>query len=153
MVWFVLVCELRTLHYLHKVMVDNTFTIEVLCEVLSYLVVETLVVEPEDTESLFIQPGPDLMTLVTRTPLGINSHRILVTDERMIPTPQTDIDAAGDAPEVPGFPWWMFHAGDVILGAGTYVWVSGRLPRTLRLQTAHVRRRPWSGNSMASVTE
>jgi sortase A len=122
--------------HLDKVMVDDTFTIEVFGETLAYRVTETLVVEPENTETLLIQPGKDLMTLVTCTPLGINSHRILVTGERLFPTPQSDIDAAGEAPDVPGFPWWMFIAGGVIMGAGTYVWISGRPPRAVRLQAA-----------------
>ncbi|MFJ6535612.1 class C sortase [Paenarthrobacter sp. NPDC091711] len=117
---------------LDKVAVDDTFTIEVFNEVLTYRVVETLVVEPQETESLLIQPGKDLLTLVTCTPLGINSHRILVTGERVIPTPQSDVDAAGQRPDIPGFPWWMLTAGGVIVAAGTYVWLSGRPPRALR---------------------
>lgn len=124
---------------LDKVTVGETFTIEVFGEILAYRVTETRVVEPEDTESLLVQPGKDLITLVTCTPLGINSHRILVTGERVLPTPQADIDAAGDAPDVPGFPWWMVIAGGVIVAAGTYVWVSGRPPRAVRLQAAQER--------------
>lgn len=123
---------------LNKIVVNDTFTVEVFGEVLTYRVTETIVVAPEDTESLFIQPGKDLMTLVTCTPLGINSHRILVTGERIIPTPLSDIDASGETPDVPGFPWWMFIAGGVILGAGTYVWVSGR-PREVRTGQARGR--------------
>lgn len=119
---------------LNEVKVGETFTIEVFGEVLTYRVVETFIVEPEDTESLLIQPGKDLMTLVTCTPLGINSHRILVTGERVVPTPQTNLDAAGEGPDVPGFPWWMFIAAGVLVGAGIYVWVSGRPPRALRLE-------------------
>ena len=53
------------------------------------------------------------MTLVTCTPLGLNTHRILVTGERMTPTPTADLDAAGARPLVPGFPWWI-----VVLAAG-----------------------------------
>jgi sortase A len=121
---------------LDKVAVDDTFTIEVFDEILTYRVIETLVVEPQDTESLLIQPGKDLLTLVTCTPLGINSHRILVTGERVIPTPQSDVDAAGQKPDVPGFPWWMYIAGGVVVSAGTYVWLSGRPPRVLRAQMA-----------------
>jgi sortase A len=124
---------------LDKVRAGDTFTIEVFGEILAYRVIETRVVEPEDTESLLVQPGEDLITLVTCTPLGINSHRILVTGERVTPTPQSDIDTAGEAPDVPGFPWWMVTAGGVILGAGTYVWVSGRPPRAVRLQVAQER--------------
>jgi sortase A len=115
---------------LDKVNVADTFTIEVFGETLSYRVIETIIVEPDDTQNLLIQPGKDLLTLVTCTPLGINSHRILVTGERVIPTPQEDLDAAGETPDVPGFPWWMIIAGTVIAGAGTYVWLSGRPPRT-----------------------
>ena len=114
---------------LDRVVVGDTFTVEVFGEVVSYRVVETLVVEPEDTESLLIQPGKDLLTLVTCTPLGINSHRILVTGERLAPTPQADLDAAGASPDVPGFPWWMLGAGGAAAIAGGYVWFSGRPPR------------------------
>jgi len=114
---------------LDRVAVGDTFTIEVFGDVLSYRVVETLVVDPEDTESLLIQPGKDLLTLVTCTPLGINSHRILVTGERLAPTPQADLDAAGASPDVPGFPWWMLGAGGAAAAAGGYVWFSGRPPR------------------------
>lgn len=122
---------------LDKVTVEDTFTIEVFGEILSYRVIETIVVEPDDTQNLLIQPGKDLLTLVTCTPLGINSHRILVTGERVIPTPQEDVDAAGEAPDIPGFPWWMVIAGGVIVGAGSYVWISGRPPRALQLQRQH----------------
>jgi sortase A len=114
---------------LDRVEVGDTFTIEVFGDVLSYRVVETLVVDPADTESLLIQPGKDLLTLVTCTPLGINSHRILVTGERLAPTPQADLDAAGASPDVPGFPWWMLGAGGAAAAAGGYVWFSGRPPR------------------------
>lgn len=117
---------------LDRVDIGDTFTIEVFGEVLTYRVRETLVVEPEDTQSLLVQPGEDLLTLVTCTPLGINTHRILVMGERVIPTPQTDLDAAGDSPDIPGFPWWSIAAGGAILVAGSYVWLAGRPTRAGR---------------------
>jgi sortase A len=91
---------------LDQVVVGDTFTLEVFGEVLTYRVRDTRVVLPEETEALLPQAGEDLVTLVTCTPLGINTHRILVTGERVTPTPQADIDAAGQAPDIPGFPWW-----------------------------------------------
>jgi sortase A len=112
--------------HLDQVKVDDTFTIEVFGEVLSYRVVTTLVVEPSETQSLLPQRDEDLVTLVTCTPLGVNSHRILVTGERIIPTPQADLDAAGESPDIPGFPWWMIVAGAVLATAALYVWLSGR---------------------------
>ncbi|WP_272877811.1 class C sortase [Microbacterium aurantiacum] len=114
---------------LDQVEVEDTFTIEVFGEVLSYRVINTQVVEPEDTESLVPVVGEDLVTLVTCTPLGVNSHRILVTGERIIPTPQGDLDGAGARPEIPTFPWWIvILAGSFVLAA-VYVWWSGRQRR------------------------
>lgn len=112
--------------HLDLVEVDDTFTIEVFGDVLTYRVTDTRVVQPEETESLLMRPGEDLITLVTCTPLGVNSHRILVTGERIIPTPQKDLDAEGRSPDVPGFPWWIVVSGGVVLVLGGYVWVSGR---------------------------
>lgn len=92
--------------HLGDVHVGDTFTVEVFGEVLSYRVFETRVVEPSDTESLYPQADRDLMTLITCTPLGVNTHRILVTGERVTPTPLNDVLTAGDSPSIPGFPWW-----------------------------------------------
>jgi sortase A len=115
--------------HLDRVEVGDTFTIEVFGDVLVYRVVTTLVVEPSQTESLLAQRNKELVTLVTCTPLGVNSHRILVTGERVIPTPVEDLESAGESPDIPGFPWWIVIAGGVVLLAGTYVWLSGRAPR------------------------
>jgi sortase A len=117
---------------LDQVRIDHTVTIEVFGEVLVYRVVETEVVEPEDTQSLTVRAGEDLITLVTCTPLGINSHRILVTAERVFPTPQKELDDAGKAPEIPTFPWWIVIAGGVVVIASIYVWLSGRPPTAAR---------------------
>ena len=69
------------------------------------------------------------VTLVTCTPLGINSQRILVTGERITPTPQEDKDAAGAPPDIPGFPWWaVVLVGGTVL-VGVYVWRSGYPPK------------------------
>ncbi|MFJ6419050.1 class C sortase [Paeniglutamicibacter sp. NPDC091659] len=95
---------------LNKVKVDDTFTMEVFGEVLAYRVHSTKVIGPEDTVTLSAVPGEDLVTLVTSTPLGINTHRILVTGERIKPTPIADIQAAGEVPTIPGFPWWIVLA-------------------------------------------
>ncbi|WP_370545223.1 class C sortase [Herbiconiux sp. VKM Ac-1786] len=115
--------------HLDRVELDDSFTIEVLGEVLTYRVVDTRVVEPTETQSLLPVDGRDLVTLVTCTPLGVNSHRILVTGERVIPTPQVDVDGAGQRPEIPTFPWWVVIAVAVLTAASLYVWWSGRPAR------------------------
>lgn len=110
---------------LGDVKLGETFTVEVLGEVLTYRVMDTRVVEPGNTDSLRVVAGQDLMTLVTCTPLGINTHRILVTGERITPTPINDIKEAGAAPEIPGFPWWTLWLGGTIVALTGYVWRSG----------------------------
>jgi sortase A len=110
---------------LDQVGVGDTFRIEVFGEVLTYRVIETKVVEPEDTDSLRAVADNDLVTLVTCTPLGINTHRILVTGERVTPTPIADLEAAGANPDIPGFPWWaVLYAGGLAV-AGIALWRMG----------------------------
>ncbi len=113
---------------LDKVKVGDRFTIEVFGEVLTYQVISTQVVQPDQTQPLLPQYGRDLVTLVTCTPLGINTHRILVTGERVTPTPIEDIEAAGAKPDIPGFPWWTLVIGGSFIVLTGYVVYSGRVP-------------------------
>ena len=64
------------------------------------------------------------------TPLGVNTHRILVTGERIIPTPADDLADAGKRPEIPTFPWWAVISAGVLIVVSGYVWLSGRPVRT-----------------------
>lgn len=114
---------------LDQVRTGDTFTVEVWGEVLTYRVRETRVVKPNETQSLYPVMGEDLVTLVTCTPLGINTHRILVTGERVTPTPIGDLNAAGADPTIPGFPTWALGLGGALLGIGGYVVLSCRVPR------------------------
>lgn len=63
---------------LDKLAVGDTFVLRVLDEILTYEVDRILVVEPTETDSLLIEEGEDLCTLVTCTPYAVNSHRLLV---------------------------------------------------------------------------
>ena len=114
---------------LDRAAIGDTFTIAVLDQVLTYQVVESKVIQPDETEAILADPDRDLVTLVTCTPLGINSHRILVTAERITPTPAKEIAAAAAKPELPGFPWWAVILGGVVLLLGTYVWSAVYPPR------------------------
>ena len=62
---------------LDRLVVGDTFMFRVLDEILTYEVDQILIVEPHETDELLIQEGKDLCTLVTCTPYGINSHRLL----------------------------------------------------------------------------
>lgn len=59
------------------------FFIEVCNETLAYKVNEIIEIKPEELSQLQIEPDKDLVTLVTCTPYGINTHRLLVTGERV----------------------------------------------------------------------
>ena len=61
----------------------DTFTLRVLDEVLCYEVDQIRIVEPQDTAALLPEPGQDLCTLVTCTPYGVNTHRLLVRGHRI----------------------------------------------------------------------
>lgn len=75
---------------LNKMKVGDLFYIRVLKEVLAYQVTSIETVLPNETESLAIQPGKDFVTLITCTPYGINSHRLLVHAERTDYVPTED---------------------------------------------------------------
>ena len=68
---------------LDRLIVGDVFMLRVLDEILTYEVDQILIVEPDDTNALLIEPGKDYCTLVTCTPYGINSHRLLVRGHRI----------------------------------------------------------------------
>ena len=68
---------------LDKLVVGDKFVMRVLDEVLTYEVDQILIVEPTDVSTLIIEAGKDLCTLVTCTPYGFNSHRLLVQGHRI----------------------------------------------------------------------
>ena len=68
---------------LDKMVEGDTFMMRVLDETLTYEVDQILIVEPEDVSALEFEKGKDLCTLVTCTPYGINSHRLLVRGHRI----------------------------------------------------------------------
>lgn len=80
---------------LDQMEVGDIFYINVLDETLAYKVDQILIVLPEETESLAIEEGKDLVTLVTCTPYGVNSHRLLVRGERTEYVPEDDVGDSG----------------------------------------------------------
>ncbi len=68
---------------LDKLTEGDIFMLRVLDEVLTYEVDQILIVEPQDISALRIVEGQDYCTLVTCTPYGINTHRLLVRGHRI----------------------------------------------------------------------
>ena len=68
---------------LDKLREGDIFLLRILDEVLTYEVDQILIVEPQEVEALQIVEGQDYCTLVTCTPYGINTHRLLVRGHRI----------------------------------------------------------------------
>lgn len=75
-----------------QLVVGDTFTVRALREVLTYEVDEIQTVLPSEVNALQIAEDQDYCTLLTCTPYGVNSHRLLVRGHR-IPTPPGEEDA------------------------------------------------------------
>ena len=88
--------SVRIFDALGRVQKGDYFIIRSLGEDHAYRVYDVEVVLPQQTESLLIQPGQDLCTLVTCTPYGINSHRLLVHGQRCeVPQEWLDLQESG----------------------------------------------------------
>ena len=68
---------------LDKLIPGDTFVLRVLDETMTYEVDQILIVEPHELDALQIEEGKDYCTLVTCTPYGINTHRLLVRGHRV----------------------------------------------------------------------
>ncbi|MCF2683071.1 class C sortase [Dorea sp. YH-dor226] len=78
----------------------DVFMIRVLDETLTYEVDKISIVEPDDLTGLEIDPELDLCTLVTCTPYGVNSHRLLVRGHRIPNLEDDSIRVTADAMQV-----------------------------------------------------
>ena len=76
----------------------DTFYIHVLGDTLAYKVDAINTVLPTDTSLLQIEDGKDQVTLVTCTPFGVNTHRLLVRGHRVTYVPEQEAPAAAEKP-------------------------------------------------------
>lgn len=78
---------------LDELKVGDLFLLNVCGEKLAYHVNEIVTILPEEVDALEIEAEKDLVSLVTCTPYGINSHRLVVTGERIDYTEAKEIEA------------------------------------------------------------
>ena len=110
---------------LSDVKVGDMFYVDVYGETLAYEVTSIDVITPDQIEALAPVPGKDLVTLMTCTPYAVNSHRLLVTGERIPYNPETDPAATTTTPgpvefilnTITPLPWYMRLMGAASLGA------------------------------------
>lgn len=112
---------------LDKLQLGDQFLVHSLGETLAYRVTAIDVVTPADFQKLRIEPGRDLVTLVTCTPYMINSHRLLVTGERVPYQPAAETAVIPRATQ-----FWLREWGP---------WIAGLAAAAALLTAARWRRR------------
>lgn len=103
--------------------VGDTFYIHVLGEVLAYKVDAVHTVLPTDTRLLQIEDDKDYVTLVTCTPFGVNTHRLLVRGHRIPYTPEQATAAAVEKPAASS--WTQHYLTGLGIGLGAVAVVGG----------------------------
>lgn len=113
----------------------DLFYIHVLDDVLAYEVDKINVVKPDETNDLKIVPGQDYVTLVTCTPYGINSHRLLVRGHRVEYNPDLEKQ---ESKKVNNDVWFKEYIKSIVSGIGIivliiiFIVVLKRVKRVLR---------------------
>ena len=101
----------------------DTFYIHVLGEVLAYKVDAIHTVLPTDTRLLQIEEGEDYVTLVTCTPFGVNTHRLLVRGHRVPYVPEQGAPAAAEKPVASS--WTQHYLTGLGVGLGAVAVIGG----------------------------
>ena len=83
---------------------------------MAYEVNEIKIIEPEDISTLLVRPGEDLVTLVTCTPYGVNTHRLCVTGTRTEYTVDIHQTAMDKGSSVKNSIWMRTYRKAVIVG-------------------------------------
>lgn len=85
---------------LDKLVIGDTFTITILDEILTYQVEKIFIVEPDQIDKLLTVSGKDYVTLMTCTPYGVNTHRLLIRSKRIDTAYKADVNVTADAATV-----------------------------------------------------
>ena len=101
----------------------DIFYVHVLGEVLAYEVDAINTVVPTDTSLLQIEEGKDYVTLVTCTPFGVNTHRLLVRGQRVPYVPEQEAPAAAEKPVASS--WTQHYLTGLGVGLGAVAVIGG----------------------------
>ena len=112
----------------------DVFYIHVLGEVLAYKVDAINTVLPTDTSLLQIEDGKDYVTLVTCTPFGVNTYRLLVRGHRVPYVPEQEAPAAAEKPAASS--WMRHYLTGLAVGLGTVAVVGSAYSLVRRVRHA-----------------
>jgi sortase A len=124
---------------LDRVVEGDTFTITVLDRTCTYEVDQIRIVLPEDLANLSIEPGSDYCTLITCTPYGVNTHRLLVRGHRIENLVDADV-VTSEAVQIPRFVAIAAVGLPILFAflAGMLVYYAVRRPRMVREEMVNV---------------
>lgn len=115
---------------LNQLREGDIFIINVLSETLTYQVDQIRIVLPEEVDDLAIEPGKDYVTLITCTPYGINTHRILVRGHRVENLSEAAVTIVSEARKVPvGYVFAALAIPLLVITAIVMVIFGGRDPK------------------------
>ena len=112
----------------------DVFYIHVLGDTLAYKVDAINTVLPTDTSLLQIEDGKDQVTLVTCTPFGVNTHRLLVRGHRVPYVPEQEASAAAEKPVASS--WTQHYLTGLGVGLGVVAVIGGAYSLVRRVRYA-----------------
>lgn len=115
---------------LDQLVEGDTFTVTILDEVLTYEVEKIFIVKPDELDKLAIIPGGDYVTLMTCTPYGVNSHRLLVRAHRVDTVYPYNVKVAADAVQLDSMSVVPFIAAPLFVGLLVFWIVSSKRQKT-----------------------
>lgn len=123
---------------LDKLVEGDTFTITVLDEVLTYEVEDIFIVLPTELDKLEVISGGDYVTLMTCTPYGINTHRLLIRAHRIETAYDTTVKVTADAVQLDTLSTVPYIAAPLLLIL-LFVWMFGGKRKRNRLTQKDIR--------------
>ncbi len=93
----------------------DLFILHILGEKLYYEVGEIYTILPDEVENLEIRRGEDLVTLITCTPYGINTHRLCVEGHRVEPTEEVEQQIIEETQQFRWQDWWWVYLSVILL--------------------------------------
>lgn len=117
----------------------DVFYLNVLNETLAYQVIQISTVLPYETDLLGIVPGADLCTLVTCTPYGVNTHRLLVRGSRILCEEAAVMEKETASVEPAASTWEAKYLQGLLLGCAVAGGVSAVIFLVMRIKKHHQR--------------
>ena len=127
---------------LDKIVEGDIFTVNILNEVFTYEVERILVILPDETDKLSIFPDEDIVTLMTCTPYGINSHRLLIRAHRIDTVYDKKIKVSADAMQVDTMKVFVAVLIPLLLILFLYWHISAKYRKNIRIDKYIINKLP-----------